>query len=92
MNIFCASFQIIMRGYDLALLLNSVPIIGIVRYLFIRFFCFQMLMSLLMLISGDVYKLITYCTFVESFFTTLSAAAVLWLRWKKPELKRPIKV
>ncbi|XP_077302405.1 solute carrier family 7 member genderblind [Arctopsyche grandis] len=53
---------------------------------------FLMLMSLLMLISGDVYALITYCTVVESFFTTLSAAAVLWLRYKRPELERPIKV
>lgn len=49
-------------------------------------------MSLIMLISGDVYDLITYCTVVESFFTTLSAAAVLWLRYKRPELPRPIKV
>jgi amino acid transporter len=51
-----------------------------------------MSMSLIMLIGGDVYALITYCTVVESFFTTLSAGAVLWLRYKQPDLKRPIKV
>lgn len=53
---------------------------------------FLMLISLVMLISGEIYALITYCTVVESFFTTLSAGAVLYLRYKRPDLPRPIKV
>ncbi|XP_053624156.1 Y+L amino acid transporter 2 [Plodia interpunctella] len=53
---------------------------------------FHMLMSMIMLIPDNLTSLITYCTVVESLFTTLSCSAVLWLRYKQPDLKRPIKV
>ncbi|XP_068618047.1 Y+L amino acid transporter 2 isoform X4 [Battus philenor] len=53
---------------------------------------FLMLVSLVMLIPNSLSSLITYCTVVETFFTTLSCSAVLWLRYKRPELVRPIKV
>ncbi|XP_049884878.1 Y+L amino acid transporter 2-like [Pectinophora gossypiella] len=53
---------------------------------------FLMLISLVMLIPSNLRSLITYCTVVEAFFTTLSCSAVLWLRYKKPHLPRPIKV
>lgn len=53
---------------------------------------FLMLISLVMLLSNDLTALITYCTVVESFFTTLSCSAVLYLRYKKPDLPRHIKV
>ncbi|XP_023937499.1 Y+L amino acid transporter 2-like isoform X2 [Bicyclus anynana] len=53
---------------------------------------FLMLMSLLMLIPDNLTTLITYCTVVEAFFTTLSCSAVLWLRHKRPDLARPIRV
>lgn len=45
-----------------------------------------------MLISSDIHKLITYCTIVESFFVMLSVTGLLYLRWKRPDLPRPIKV
>ncbi|GJQ72826.1 hypothetical protein Trydic_g1475 [Trypoxylus dichotomus] len=53
---------------------------------------FLNLLSLVMLISSDIHQLITYCTIVESFFVMLSVAGLLYLRWKQPELPRPIKV
>ncbi|XP_072931395.1 large neutral amino acids transporter small subunit 1 [Epargyreus clarus] len=53
---------------------------------------FLMIISLIMLMPSNLTSLITYCTVVESFFTTLSCSAVLWLRYSQPELVRPIKV
>ncbi|ELT93754.1 hypothetical protein CAPTEDRAFT_212253 [Capitella teleta] len=53
---------------------------------------FQCLMTLLMLVSGDVYVLINYASFVESLFIGISIAGLLWLRYKRPNMERPIKV
>ncbi|KAF2903860.1 hypothetical protein ILUMI_02319 [Ignelater luminosus] len=49
-------------------------------------------LSLLMLCTSDIHKLITYCTIVESFFVMLSVAGLLYMRWSRPKLERPIKV
>jgi len=48
--------------------------------------------TLLMLATDNVYVLIGYTAFVESFFTAVSVAGLLYLRWKRPEAERPIKV
>lgn len=45
-----------------------------------------------MLCTSDIYALITYSTFVESFFIMMSVGGILWLRYKKPNIPRPIKV
>lgn len=45
-----------------------------------------------MLGLSDIHKLITYCTIVESFFVTLSVSGLLYLRYKQPNITRPIKV
>jgi len=45
-----------------------------------------------MLISKDIYVLINYTSFVESIFMGMSVAGLLYMRWKRPEMKRPIKV
>lgn len=44
-----------------------------------------------MLCTTDIHKLITYCTIVETFFITLSVTGLLYMRWKRPDIKRPIK-
>lgn len=49
-------------------------------------------LSLAMLISKDIYVLINYTSFVESIFMGMSVAGLLYMRWKRPEMKRPIKV
>lgn len=45
-----------------------------------------------MLCTSNIQLLIQYCTIVESFFVTLSVSGLLYLRWKQPDLPRPIKV
>ncbi|XP_046830782.1 Y+L amino acid transporter 2 [Vespa crabro] len=53
---------------------------------------FLCILSLIMLCTSDIFVLITYCSIVESFFIMLSVAGILWLRYKKPNMIRPIKV
>ncbi|KAG8252287.1 Y+L amino acid transporter 2 [Homalodisca vitripennis] len=53
---------------------------------------FQNLLSLVMLCTSDIYALITYSSFVESFFIMMSVSGILWLRHKRPNIPRPIKV
>jgi hypothetical protein len=45
-----------------------------------------------MLLSADVYKMITYIEFIESCLLGVPIIGLLYLRWKKPELDRPLKV
>lgn len=45
-----------------------------------------------MLCIDDVYVLITYSTIVESFFIMLSVSAVLYFRYTRPEMVRPIRL
>lgn len=62
-------------------------------YIIIQFsLCLQCILSLIMLCTGDMFVLITYCSIVESFFIMISVAGILWLRYKKPNMERPIKV
>ncbi|XP_011875163.1 PREDICTED: Y+L amino acid transporter 2 [Vollenhovia emeryi] len=53
---------------------------------------FLCILSLIMLCTSDIFVLITYCSIVESFFIMISVAGILWLRYKRPNLERPIKV
>lgn len=45
-----------------------------------------------MLVVSDVYVLITYSMIVESFFIMLSVSSVLYFRYTRPDMPRPIKV
>lgn len=45
-----------------------------------------------MLCSSDVYTLINYTSFVESAFIGVSVAGLLYLRYKCPDMPRPIRV
>lgn len=55
-------------------------------------FFFQCIITLILLLIKDVYVLINYVSFVEALFITLSVVGLLWMRHKRPELERPIKV
>jgi len=50
------------------------------------------ILTLLLLTTSDVYILINFTSFVESLFITMSVGGLLYLRWKRPDLPRPIKV
>jgi hypothetical protein len=45
-----------------------------------------------MLFLGDVKTLILYGTFTEFLFIGISISTIIYLRKKKPDIKRPIKV
>lgn len=53
---------------------------------------FLCILSLIMVCIPDVYVLITYSSIVESFFIMVSVSGVLYFRWKRPNMERPIKV
>ncbi len=53
---------------------------------------FLAVLSLAMLTTDSLYDLINYTSFVESLFQLVSVAGLLYLRWKRPNLPRPVKV
>jgi len=52
----------------------------------------QSTLSLIMLISRNIYVLINFASFAESIFMALSVVSLFVLRWKHPNMHRPIKV
>ncbi|CAH1783680.1 unnamed protein product [Owenia fusiformis] len=53
---------------------------------------FMGLTSLVYLCSSDMYALINYVGFVNWLAIGLSVVSLLYFRWKRPEMNRPIKV
>ena len=53
---------------------------------------FQGALSLFYLFVGDIYTLIDYTAFVESMFILVSLSGLLYLRYKRPNMERPIKL
>ncbi|XP_063841154.1 Y+L amino acid transporter 2-like isoform X3 [Scylla paramamosain] len=49
------------------------------------------LLSLVYLSTTDIYRLIDYTSFVESSFILCSITSLLYMRWKYPDMERPIK-
>ena len=53
---------------------------------------FQGLLSLVYLTSSNMYALINYVSFVNWLAIGLSVTVLLYFRWKRPNMERPIKV
>ncbi|KAI1285363.1 Large neutral amino acids transporter small subunit 2 [Halotydeus destructor] len=53
---------------------------------------FLAMLTMCYLSTTQVYSLINYTAFIESLFVTFSVAALIKLRWTRPEMPRPIKV
>lgn len=45
-----------------------------------------------MLVTSDMYTLINYVGFINYLFYGVTVAGQIVLRWKKPDIPRPIKV
>lgn len=52
----------------------------------------QCISTLLMLVTSDIYTLINYVGFINYLFYGVTVAGQIVLRWKKPDINRPIKV
>ncbi|XP_039603768.1 large neutral amino acids transporter small subunit 2 [Polypterus senegalus] len=53
---------------------------------------FTCISTLLMLVTSDMYTLINYVGFINYLFYGVTVAGQIVLRWKQPDLPRPIKV
>ncbi|KAF6132987.1 solute carrier family 7 member 8 [Phyllostomus discolor] len=53
---------------------------------------FTCVSTLLMLVTSDIYTLINYVGFINYLFYGVTIAGQIVLRWKKPDIPRPIKI
>jgi amino acid transporter len=90
-NIFAPS-RLVFVGARQGHLPAGLAIINVDTYTPIPALVFLGVISIGMLVVEDVYTLINYMSFIEALAFTGSVAGVLILRWKKPDLPRPIKV
>ncbi|XP_021934538.1 Y+L amino acid transporter 2 [Zootermopsis nevadensis] len=87
-----ASSRLFFVGARQGHLPRAIALINIDRFTPVPSLVFLCFITLVLLIIKDVYVLINYLSFVEALFTTLSVAGLLWLRYKRPDAERPIKV
>ncbi|KAM6202556.1 large neutral amino acids transporter small subunit 2 [Rhynchocyon petersi] len=53
---------------------------------------FTCISTLLMLVTSDIYTLINYVGFINYLFYGVTIAGQIVLRWKQPDMPRPIKI
>lgn len=70
----------------------AIALINVKRLTPVPSLVFLCIITLVLLVIKDVYVLINYVSFVESFFTLMSVSGLLYMRYSKPDMHRPIKV
>ncbi|XP_075992455.1 L-type amino acid transporter minidiscs [Anticarsia gemmatalis] len=70
----------------------AISLIDVKRLTPVPSLIFLCLATLVLLLSTNVESLIVYVTAVEALFTLASVAGLLWMRYTRPHLLRPIRV
>jgi len=52
----------------------------------------QCLLSVIYIVAGDAVALIEYLGFIGGIIFIIILSCVLYLRWKQPDVERPMKV
>ncbi|VVD01705.1 unnamed protein product [Leptidea sinapis] len=70
----------------------AISLIDIRRMTPVPSLIFMCLVTLVLLPLNDLESLMVYVTSVEAIFTLCSVSGLLWLRYSRPDLQRPIRV
>ncbi|XP_026757180.2 LOW QUALITY PROTEIN: large neutral amino acids transporter small subunit 1 [Galleria mellonella] len=70
----------------------AISLIDIKRLTPVPSLVFMCIVTLTLLMSNNVESLIVYVTAVEALFTLSSVAGLLWMRYSRPHMRRPIRV
>ncbi|XP_003742886.1 Y+L amino acid transporter 2 [Galendromus occidentalis] len=87
-----ASSRLFFVGARQGHLPNVLSMINIDYFTPVPSLVFLCALSLIYLSNTDIRILINYTAFSEALFVMLSVGGLLWLRIKRPDLKRPIRV
>ncbi|KAM3964622.1 L-type amino acid transporter minidiscs [Aphomia sociella] len=70
----------------------AISLIDVKRLTPVPSLVFMCIVTLALLVSNNVESLIVYVTAVEALFTLSSVAGLLWMRYSRPHMPRPIRV
>uniref|UniRef100_A0A1B6D737 Amino acid permease/ SLC12A domain-containing protein n=1 Tax=Clastoptera arizonana TaxID=38151 RepID=A0A1B6D737_9HEMI len=87
-----ASSRLFFVGARQGHLPKAIALINVDRFTPVPSLVFLCILTVALLFIKDIYVLINYVSFVESLFTLISVSGLLWLRLKRPNAQRPIKV
>ncbi|XP_044266301.1 Y+L amino acid transporter 2 [Tribolium madens] len=87
-----ASSRLFFVGARAGHLPRAIALIDVKRLTPVPSLIFMCIITLALVMIEDVYVLINYVSFVEALFITISVTGLLYMRWKRPNMNRPIKI